>query len=104
MSSGATITFDPDTIGVSADEWQKFCTEHAIEHSPQTVGGNVYYFGGRDGVEVHYAEHKLRFSTYFCGRAMPDVARLALIAWRLWGGDLSAAPEIRHHTKCQAAT
>ncbi len=95
MSSAANISFEPGTIGVPADEWQSFCREHHIEHSPQTVGGNVYYQGGLEGVEVHYAEHELRFSTYWFGNAMRDVARLAKSAWRRWGGDLSADPEIR---------
>lgn len=92
VSSAANITFEPDTIGVPADEWQRFCQEHHIEHSPQTVGGNVYY---ADAVEVHYAMHELRFSTYWRGGAVPEVARLAMIAWRRWGGQISADPEVR---------
>jgi len=92
MSSAATLTFDPDTIGVPADQWESFCQEHRIEYSPRTVGGNVYYAGD---VEVHYAEHKLRFSTYWMGRSIPEVARLAMIAWQRWGGEISADPEVR---------
>jgi len=95
MSSAATITFEPDTVGIPAEEWQAFCREHRLEHSPQTVGGNVYYQGGLGGVEVHYAEHRLIFSTYWFGNAMRDVAKLAKTAWRRWGGNLSADPEIR---------
>jgi hypothetical protein len=95
MSSAANITFETDTVGVPAAEWQEFCREQRLEHSPQTVGGNVYYQGGHDGVEVTYHEHALRFSTYWFGNAMRDVARLAKIAWRRWGGKLSADPEIR---------
>jgi hypothetical protein len=92
MSSAATITFEPDTIGIPADEWQVFCAEHAVVYSPQTIGGNVYY---ADAVEVHYAVHELRFSTYWRGGAVPEVARLAMIAWKRWGGHLTADPEIR---------
>lgn len=95
MSSAATITYELDTIGVPSDEWKRFCEEHDIVHSPRTIGGNVYYQGGLNGVEVHYAEHALRFSTYWMGRAIPDVARLAMIAWRRWGGQISADPEVR---------
>ena len=95
MSSAANITFEPGTVGVPAEEWQAFCREHRLEHSPLTVGGSVYYQGGHDGVEVTYHEHTLRFSTYWFGNAMRDVARLAKIAWRRWGGQLSADPEIR---------
>ena len=92
MSSAANITFEPDTVGVPAEEWQTFCREHRLEHSPQTVGGNYYYAGE---VEVRYAEHMLNFSTYWFGNSMREVARLAKIAWRRWGGSLSADPEIR---------
>ncbi|HSX22574.1 MAG TPA: hypothetical protein VLE97_07360 [Gaiellaceae bacterium] len=95
MSSAANITFEKDTIGVPADEWQSFCAEHQIKHSPQTVGGNVYYAGGIGGVEVHYERHALRFSTYWMGGAIPGVARLAMTAWKRWGGYLSADPEVR---------
>ena len=92
MSSAANISFESDTIGVPADEWDDFCREHQIKHSPQTVGDNVYYAGE---VEVHYAVHELRFSTYWFGNAMRDVARLTRLAWRRWGGSLAADPEIR---------
>lgn len=92
MSSAATLTFDPDTIGVSIDEWKAFCAEHALVHSPQTISGDVYYAGE---VEVHYATYRLIFSTYWHGAAVPAVTRLALIAWRRWGGQISASPEIR---------
>jgi hypothetical protein len=92
MSSAATITFEPDTVGVPTKEWQSFCQEHCIKHSPQTIGGNVYYAGE---VEVHYTRHDLHFSTFWMGSAIPDVARLAMLAWRRWGGQLTADPEIR---------
>lgn len=96
MSSAVvSIRFDPDTIGVPPEQWQTFCAEHRIEHSPQTVGGNVYYAGD---VEIWYALHKLNFSTYWMGSEMPSVARLALLAWVRWGGALDADPEIRHAT------
>jgi hypothetical protein len=96
MSSAANITFEPDTIGVSINEWQEFCKEHQIEHSPHTMGGNVYYAGD---VEISYDKHWVRFSTYWGGAAIPDVARLAMIAWRRWGGNLSADPEVAQATR-----
>jgi hypothetical protein len=92
MSSAAIITFESDTIGVPADEWQAFCVKHALVHSPQTVGGNFYY---ADEVEVRYEEHRLSFSTYWQGKAIPEVARLAMLAWQRWGGEISADPEVR---------
>jgi hypothetical protein len=96
MSSAANITFESDTIGVPPDQWSAFCAAHDIVHSPQTVGGNIYYHGGFGGVEAAYhSEHWVSFSTYHGGRAMGDVARLAMLAWRRWGGKLSADPEIR---------
>jgi hypothetical protein len=92
MSSAATITFEPDTVCVPIDAWQAFCAEHALVYSPQTIGGNVYYAGE---VEVHYATRRLVFSTYWRGAAIPEVARLAMIAWQRWGGEISADPEVR---------
>lgn len=95
MSSAAHISFEPGTNSVTADEWQVFCRKHGLEHSPQTVGGNVYYCGGLGGVEVHYSSWMVSFLTYQGGKAMPDVARLTKHAWRRWGGSLLADPEIR---------
>ena len=99
MSSAADITFARDTVGVPADEWQHFCEEHHIKHSPQTAGGTVYYAGE---VEVRYVERWLCFSTRHGGRAMEDVARLAMIAWHRWGGSLTADPEIRNFMRPKA--
>jgi hypothetical protein len=95
MSSAANIEFDPETLGIPSEEWRAFCTEHALVHNPRVVGGNVYYGGYDDQVEATYDEHALCFSTYQGGRAMPDVARLAALAWCRWGGQLTADPEIR---------
>lgn len=95
MSSAATITFDRGTKGVPLKEWQSFCEEQNIEHSPNTVGGNVYYHGGLGGVEASHDVHTLRFSTFYGGQAMAAVARLTMVAWTRWGGTLEADPEIR---------
>lgn len=97
MSSAAHITFEKDTKGVPADEWAAFCVEHEIAYSPNTVGGNVYYYGGK--VEIHYEMHGLTFSTFWMGPGMNSVARIAIDAWRRWGGTLSADPEIRDLTR-----
>lgn len=102
MSSAATITFDPGTLGVSGLEWAQFCQEHAIKHSPQTIGGNVYYYSAN--VEIKYFESSLRFSTYLHGSTMKDVARLAMSAWTRWGGCLTADPEIRNRMNVMAIT
>jgi hypothetical protein len=107
MSSAAFIEFEPGTKGIPITEWREFCDEHGIVHSPNTVGGNVFY---ANQVEVTFGRvlrvlnvatpalpdhaHYLCFSTYFMGEALPDVAALALAAWKRWGGQLSAAPEI----------
>jgi hypothetical protein len=92
MSSSASIEFEPDTIGISAGEWRRFCDEFDIRHSPQTVGGDVYYAGD---VELCYQEHELRISTYQGGPATRGVARLGMLAWLRWGGQLRADPEVR---------
>lgn len=99
MSSGAIIKFEPGTVAVERASFDEFCTAHDIVHSPQAVAGNVFYAGG---VEVHYGDKgslpervfKLRFSTFFMGSDIPEVARLALLAWQKWGGALHADPEI----------
>jgi hypothetical protein len=92
MSSAAILTFKPDTVGVPIDEWRAFCAKHALVHSPRTFGDNVYY---ANKVEAHYAVHRLVFSTYWCGATIPEVTRLAMIAWQRWGGEISADPEVR---------
>lgn len=96
MSSAAYIHFENGTVGVSIEDWRSFCAEHCIEHSPRTVGGNVYYLSGLNGgVEIGYESHRLSFSTFWMGEAMAEVARIAVLSWRRWGGSISAAPEIR---------
>jgi len=98
MSSTAIITFEPDTVGVPADQWQIFCAEFELRYSTNTPGGNVYYYGGHGHVEVQYNEHRLVFSTYLRGlggRGIQDVGRLAMTVWCHWGGTLSADLEIR---------
>lgn len=95
MSSGATIEFDPMETRVESDEWIEFCAEHGIAYSPNTVGGNIYYAGGHAGVEIEFDPRRLRFSTFHMGKACDEVARITLLAWLRWGGDLSADPEIR---------
>jgi hypothetical protein len=45
MSSVANISFESGTIGVPTPEWDDFCREHQIKHSPQTVDGDVYCAG-----------------------------------------------------------
>lgn len=100
MSSGATLKFEPGTVAVERASFAEFCDAHGIRHSPQTVGGNVFYAGG---VEVQYGHkeglpdrvYALRFSTFFMGSDIPQVAQLALLAWQRWGGELHADPEIR---------
>lgn len=103
MSSATFIKFDADTIGVPYQEFVAFCNQHGIIHSPRTIGGNVFYAGQ---VEIHFGDetvgaifperaHRLVFSTYFMGAAIPDVARLANLAWQRWGGSIEAAPEVR---------
>lgn len=96
MSSAATIEFEDDeSFRVGADKWSVFCSEFGLEHSPRTVGGNVWYVGGFGGVECTYTPTRIVFSTLFGGEYIPDVARLAMEAWLRWGGDLHADLEIR---------
>lgn len=95
MSSSATIRLDE-----LAHDLAEFFAKHEIVHSPQTVGGNVYYQGGLGGVEVKVWSHDghgvtISFSHFFMGSRLHDVARLALAAWAHWGGYIEASPEIR---------
>lgn len=101
MSSAATVTLDHL---VDINDWMAFCKEHEIIHSPQTIGGNTYYWDRFGGVEVTISARsepeprgaRIRFSHFFMGELIVHVARLALEAWARWGGELSADPEIRN--------
>lgn len=33
-------------------DWLDICREHGVVHSPRTIGGNVFYRGGRGGTEI----------------------------------------------------
>lgn len=124
MSSAAYIKLDPDPDegpSITLAEWEEFCAEHEIVHSPNTVGGNVYYQGGHSGVQITFGhsrrgvhEHVAAarggiekppdearkivvetFSVYVGGNIGP-VVPLALAIWQKWGGELSADVEIRN--------
>ena len=96
MSSAAYIEFEEQELGVDQATWALFCTSNDLVHSPRTMGGNVWDWDGLGGVEVHYEQRRIRFSTFFHGKHMPHVARLALQAWVAWGGTLQADQEIRY--------
>jgi hypothetical protein len=91
----ADCTCGASCCGIVLGERAECEAWHFQKTDEDRKNGNKYYAGGFDGVEVHYAMHELRFSTYCLGSAIPDVARLAMIAWQRWGGEVSADPEVR---------
>jgi hypothetical protein len=114
LSSLVTITHEQGTYAVSAASWAEFCGEHAITFSPHTVGRNTFY---ANGVEITFGEpdygepprlddggidwsaitppHETAYRLWFSTTDSPKSAvTLAVIAWKLWGGDLSMSPEL----------
>ena len=119
LSSAVYIEFD-DQEGVLQGKFLEFCSSHDIEYSPQTIGGNVFYYGGHGGVEVTFGEasyeelpalpngcldfsaatppeyaERVRFSTFHMGREIPCMAELARAFWIEFGGAVSCDPELR---------
>ncbi len=53
MSSAAYLEF---STPITAEQWAKFCQDHDVEFSPNTVGHNVFYWKGLGGVEIKFGE------------------------------------------------
>lgn len=107
MSSAIYLSLKDE---VKLEDWQKFCSQEEIEHSPYTVGGNVYYFGGLGGVEIWFGKgsqydkrppysppagaREISVKTYWMGRAMPYVAKVAKKIIQRFGAEWTADMEL----------
>jgi len=106
MRRNAFLSFERGAGGIPLREWQAFCVDHDIKHTPHIGNGNIFYHGD---VEIAYAwrdetvkrgralpprAYSLSFSTSEDGTALGRVAKLACFAWRRWGGTVTAAPEV----------
>ena len=49
----ALIRF-PEGGEITREDWEAFCAPLEIVYAPQAVGLNVYYHGGRQGVECAF--------------------------------------------------
>lgn len=104
----AFVHFETDA-GVPRKDWDEFCAAHGIEHAPGEAGGNVWYRGGRHGVECIYggrsrqpgapledAAAEIMFLTpWGGGRRIETLAELAREFWIRFGGALYAETSLR---------
>jgi len=68
MSSDIHLSFEKP---IPLVEWNWFCSINGIEYSPQTVGQNVFYYGGHGGVEVEFGESMLASGQCDFSKATP---------------------------------
>jgi hypothetical protein len=94
VSSTISIEFDPLDEGVSREKWETWAREHGLRFEPGN--GNWYGGEGRAQIEAGYAgpQRSIRFSTFWQGPGMGELAQLALLAWTEFGGAMSASPEL----------
>lgn len=113
MSSAVYLFFTPP---IPLEDWVVFCNEQDITYSPQTVGRNVFYAGD---VEISFGDQNLAplpqlpdgrldfsaaspgslaseitVSTFWMGKAIPDVARIAKLILGRWSGTMQCDPEL----------
>jgi hypothetical protein len=95
-------------MGIPLADWQAFCAEHDIAHAPEETGGNIFYRGGRTGVQCIYGGRTRRpgggleekalevmFLSPWGGPKMLELAALARAFWVRFGGALYAETELR---------
>lgn len=94
MSSSCHLSV-PEHHGLNRRTWETFAEENSIVYSPKTIGGDTWYLGE---VEVVFKRRMddwaLTIGTFHMGRAIPEVARLAVKCWQHFGGSLEADPEV----------
>lgn len=96
MSSAVYLKF-PKAILLK--DWEAFCKTLSIEHSPNTVGGNAFYFRGPFGIEIKFGDSdwkqkelpfhppeqatKITVSTFWMGdlQGVAQVAKWILDRW-----------------------
>lgn len=107
MTKHAFVHFESD-MGILLADWQAFCVDHDIAHAPEETGGNIFYKGGRTGVQCIYGGRSRRsdepleekaaevmFLSPWGGPKMNDLAALARAFWVRFGGALYAETELR---------
>lgn len=87
MSSAVYITLEEN---IDLQEWQNYCVLAGIDYSPNTIGGNVYYY---KDVEIHFAPPEITVSTYWMGD-LDSVARVAKKLIERFKGTYSCDPEL----------
>ena len=97
--------------GITRQQWEAFCAEHEIVYEPNAAGRNVYFAGGRTGIECafgdgmrgpdaeqagppDFADH-IQFQTFWGGPFQRKLARLVAAFWTRFGGSLFADEETR---------
>lgn len=95
-------------MGIPRADWDKFCEEHEIKHVPTLPGGNIWYRGGKMGVQCIYggktrkpnepleeSANEVMFLSDWGGPKLEDLAALAKAFWCRFGGALYAETEVR---------
>jgi hypothetical protein len=106
----ALIRF-PDGGEITREDWEAFCKPREIAYAPGAAGRNVYYFGGRQGVECAFGEGvrgvghetagapdragQVVFTTIWGGERKRDLARIAREFWVWFGGSMFADEDTR---------
>ena len=92
MIGHALIRF-PEGGEISREDWEAFCAPLEIVYAPQAVGLNVYYHGGKQGVECAFGIGSRGAASKADGP--PDRAEQVVFT-TIWGGarkqDLAGSP------------
>ena len=117
MSSAVYLKFKKP---VPLKEWLKFCPEYDIQYSPNTVGQNVFYYGGFGGVQITFGESNpvelpvigdmINFSkasplseaseitvSSFYGSNLDNIAFIAKKILVKWNGSFTCDDELMRH-------
>jgi len=107
MSSAVYLKFKK---AVPLADWEKFCEAQKIEHSPNTVGGNAFYYNGLFGIQIMFGDSdfsqkelpfhppqaaaKITVSTFWMGD-LDGVAKVAKWILQRWYGSHDADEELK---------
>lgn len=110
MIGHALIRF-PEGGEITREDWEAFCKPLEIVYAPQAVGLNVYYHGGKQGVECAFGigsrgaaskadgppdrAEQVVFTTIWGGARKRDLARIARLFWVRFGGSMFADEDTR---------
>lgn len=115
MSSAVYLSFTPP---IPLEEWEVFCVENNIDYLPNVIGRNAFYandggvqivFGGMNlnplpktpsgrtdfnAARPLLSASEITVSTFWMGKAIPDVARMAQCILSRWHGEMECDPEL----------